>query len=493
MKGVRTIRNKLIVAALLPTLLMAVTAAFTAFTINTALIGVGTLFDKNYFLQELLSDTSIAKSNLSSYMETKNSENLRQYIHYSRLLAEKASLLDPGTRGNENSLIERNIANLLKEFISAGDAAVQAKRGRNIGEYAQRFNRVEELSASIRERANAMVLARLDAQLTAFSAFSQGMARVRVLNALTIAMAFLFGFFVILYYTRKISLPIIHLGLEANKIASGVFDDTQLGMEADDEIGAAARAFNLMKQSIQDSLNALRNNAEIERALMAERVKNLEMAGLLRNAELSALQARINPHFLFNTLNTGIQLAVVEEADKTRNYLERLTRLMRYSFRDLEAPVALSEEIECLQSYLYLMSIRFPGVFTFRVSVESPAERAIMPKMIIQPLVENAIRHGLRDKTEGAALTVQADLQGEDLRILIEDNGTGIADDRVQEIFQAASEGRDTKNDDHGGLGFANVIRRLRLFSGKEGVIEISPVKPSGTRITITIPFREDY
>jgi len=74
MKGVRTIRDKLIVAALLPTLLMAVTAVFTAFTINTALIGVGALFDKNYFLQELLSDTSIAKSNLSAYMETKNSE-----------------------------------------------------------------------------------------------------------------------------------------------------------------------------------------------------------------------------------------------------------------------------------------------------------------------------------------------------------------------------------------------------------------------------------
>jgi len=150
--------------------------------------------------------------------------------------------------------------------------------------------------------------------------------------------------------------------------------------------------------------------------------------------ELAFLRAQIQPHFLFNTLNTGIQLAVVEEADKTRNYLERLTRLMRYSFRDLETPVALAEEIECLQSYLYLMSIRFPGVFTFRVSVESPADRAIMPKMIIQPLVENAIRHGFRDKTEGAALTVQADLQGEDVRILIEDNGAGITEDRVHEI-----------------------------------------------------------
>lgn len=492
MKLMESINDKLVAAALAPVLLMAMTAVFTAFTIAAAVGGAESLFDQNYFLQELLTQTTAAKTNLHSYMATKNSDTLRRYIHYSRLLAEKAAHLDRGVRLDNEAMIERNIAALIGKFIAAGDAAIQAKRGRNIGEYGQRMERVEEVAASIQERANALVLARLDVQLEAFAAFARGMQRVRLLNAATVAAALAFSVFVILYYTRKMTMPIARLGAEAHKIADGNLEGEELPEDGQDEIGAAAKAFNLMKRSVRESFEEIRNKAEIERALMEERVKNLEMAGLLRNAELSALQARINPHFLFNTLNAGIQLAVVEEADRTRKYLERLTRLMRYSFRDIEAPVALSEEIECLQSYLYLMSIRFPGVFSFDVEVRPEAERASMPKLIIQPLAENAVRHGLKDKTEGARLAVRAALEEGDLTVTIEDNGPGISEERVREIFLAAKEGHDLRGSEGGGLGMVNVIRRLQLFSGREDVVSIESILPTGTRVSIRIPFREE-
>jgi nitrogen fixation/metabolism regulation signal transduction histidine kinase len=493
MKLVRTIRDKLVAAAIIPVLLMAAAAVFTAFTVSATLSGVGSLFEKNLILQETLAEAAAAKANLSAYMGTKNSDNLRRFIHYSRLLSQKAAFWDAPSGSDKEALVERNIAALLAEFIAAGDAAVQAKRGRNIREYGPRYDRVEELAASIRERADTLVVGRLDAQLEAFTAFDAGMRRVRVLNALSIAAALLFGVSIILYFTLKIASPIAHLGMEANKIARGEFDDTELAVEADDEIGAAAYAFNLMKKSIKDSIDGIRSKAEVERALMEERVKNLEMAGLLRNAELAALQARINPHFLFNTLNAGVQLAVVEEADRTRTFLERLTRLMRYSFRDLEAPVALHEEIDCLQAYLYLMSIRFPDVFQFSVSVETDAADAAMPKMIIQPIVENAVQHGLQDRTSGALLTVRAFRVDGDVRIVVEDNGHGIARERVDEIFQAARDGRDLKSSGGGGLGLVNVICRLRLFSGRNDVLSVESLDPSGTRVTISIPYREEY
>ncbi len=493
MKLPRTIRDKLFALSIVPVLLMAVAAVFTAFTVSATLGGVGSLFEKNLILQETLAQVAAAKANLSAYMETKNSDNLRRFIHYSRILSQKAAFWDASVGADEESLIERNIAALLAEFIAAGDAAVQAKRGRNIPEYGPRYDRVEELEASIRERADALVVGRLDSQLEAFTAFSAGMRRLRVLNAASIFAALLFGVSIILYYSLKIASPIVHLGMEADKIARGEFDDVALAVEADDEIGAAAYAFNLMKKSIKDSIDSIRSKAEVERALMEERVKNLEMVGLLRNAELAALQARINPHFLFNTLNAGVQLAVVEDADRTRTFLERLTRLMRYSFRDLDAPVALREEIDCLQSYLYLMSIRFPDVFHFAVSMDEDAAEAVIPKMIIQPLAENAVRHGLHDRTAGALRAVRAFRAGGDVRIVVEYNGNGIAEERIAEIFEAAADGRDLKSSGGGGLGLVNVIRRLRLFSGRDDVLSVESLDPSGTRVTISIPHREAY
>jgi sensor histidine kinase YesM len=491
MKFTLTIYNKLISIAVIPVFLIAIAAIFTAYTVATVVSNMDALFQKNYYIQELLNETSSAENNLSAYMSSKNSENLRRYIYYSRILSERIRELDSSTYTDEGTLIEHNIAALISEFIAAGDAAVQAKRGRNTQEYAFYHNRVEALGNQIRERSSALRLFLLDNQLESFTTFSQGIRRVMFLNLATIGAALVFGIFIILYYTQKISAPISYLGAEAKKIAEGLFDDSILTVEGDDEIGAATRAFNLMKRSIQDSINEIQKKAEIERALLQERMKNLEMTGLLRKTELEVLQARINPHFLFNTLNTGFQLAVVEEAEKTGKFLEQLAALMRYSFRDSDNSITtLSEEINYLQSYLYLMTIRFPGVFDIDVTMGDFAANALIPKMTIQPLAENAINHGLYQKTAGARLTVQGRIREDEVIITVEDNGSGITGERIEEIFDAVEKRQDVSSAESHGHGLVNVILRLRHFSGKNDVFFIEPLE-MGTRITISIPYRE--
>jgi sensor histidine kinase YesM len=491
MRFTQTIYNKLISIAIVPVFLIAIAAVFTAYTVATVVSNMDALFQKNYYIRQLLNETSSAENNLSAYMSSKNSENLRRYIYYSRILGERIRELDSGVYADEGTLIEHNIAALIGEFITAGDAAVQAKRGRNTPEYAFYHNRVEELGSQIRERSSALRLFLMDNQLESFTIFSQGMRRVRLLNLATIGAALIFGISIILYYTQKISAPISHLGAEAKKIAEGLFDESFLTVEGDDEIGAATRAFNLMKKSIQDSINEIQKKAEIERALLQERMKNLEMTGLLRKTELEVLQARINPHFLFNTLNTGLQLAVVEEAEKTVKFLEQLAALMRYSFRESDNSIAtLSEEITYLQSYLYLMTIRFPGVFDIDVSVGDFAETALIPKMTIQPLAENAINHGLYQKTAGARLAVCGRIRENKVIITVEDNGTGITGERIREIFEAAEKRQDVSSAESHGHGLVNVILRLRHFSGENDVFFIEPLE-TGTRITISIPYRE--
>jgi sensor histidine kinase YesM len=324
------------------------------------------------------------------------------------------------------------------------------------------------------------------------------MNRVRRFNMATIGSAFLFGFILIFYYAKKISTPIFRLGQEANKIAQGIFDETVLPLEGEDEVSITSHAFNIMKSSIQESISAIQNKANIENALLQEKMKNLEMSGLLQKSELEALQARINPHFLFNSLNTGLQLAVVEDADKTRQFLEQLAQLMRYSFRETEQSAALlSEEIEYIRSYMYLMTIRFPGVFSIDISMDFDTTKVLFPKMIIQPLVENAISHGLYQKTEDACLKIHGFLEENMIILCVEDNGIGITEERKAEIFDAADKKKDSllvgnqlSSGNHG-HGLVNVIWRLRLFSGLSGVFFIESLEPTGTRIRIRIPYQE--
>ncbi|MDR1142949.1 MAG: histidine kinase [Spirochaetaceae bacterium] len=494
-----TIHSKLISIAIVPVLLLAMAAVLTAYTVSASISGTAALFEKNYYLEGLLAEVADAENNLSSYVSSRNTESLRQYYSHSQLLSGKGQALYSAVYTHEGVVIERDIAELINGFLAAGEAAVQAKRGWNTPEYTLQHRRVQELGNQIRERAAVLRLFMLDNQLVSFTAFSGGMRRALLLNLVTIGAALTLAIFVILYFTQKISAPISLLGSEAQKIAGGIFDESVLAAEGDDEISATAKAFNLMKKSIQDSINEIHAKAEVERALLQEKMKNLEVIGLLRKTELDALQAKINPHFLFNTLNTGLQLAVVERAEKTRIFLEQLASLMRYSFRESDNFITtLREEVAYLKSYLYLMTTRFPDVFNIDISVSGGAGNALVPKMIIQPLAENAIRHGLQQKTENARLALLGELKNGSLVIVVEDNGIGIRQDRIREILAAAEHNKDLpgqsgqpdKSADHG-YGLSNVIRRLRHFSGRTDVFSIEPVVPSGTRITINIPFRE--
>jgi sensor histidine kinase YesM/CHASE3 domain sensor protein len=494
-RGLRSMRGKMFAISVFPIFLMGLTGIFTTFTSIAAISSVNTLFSRNIYLRGLRDDLEAAKNNLSAYLSTKNSDSLRLYTHYSRKLSERAAHLDSPIRDSPDALTERNISTLLSRYVSEADKAVEAKRGRNIGEYTSRFRDAETLAVFLSERIDSLSQIELNGSLDLFFLFSKNLERIQALNAFMILAALLLDAFLIGYLSLRLTDPIVHLSAEAKRIASGIFDARQIPEESNDEIGTMTKAFNVMKLSIKDYIEEMRSKAEIENRLMDEKLKNLEMAGIIKNSELRNLQARINPHFLFNTLNAGIQLAVVEDADRTRVFLENLSSLMRYSFRGLNSPVTLNEEMQCLQSFMHIMAIRFPSLFSMEFGVDEGMGHAVMPKMVIQPLVENSFRHGFQDMESGARLRVRAFPRGSDVVIEVEDNGKGIAPDRVSAIMSAAERGEDYSADEEkdSSLGIANVLRRLRIFYGRDDVLEIGSGPLGGTLVALTLPFRVEY
>jgi len=440
-------------------------------------------------MKETLADVDSVVSNLAVYIDTKNTDALRAYMHEAKILSAKSTELTGGPSYRQDSILEQNLSVLLRRLIVESEAAIRAKRGRNIPEYGARYQEVTQIASFIHDRANALSLERLELNLDAFSGLAKESGKAGLLLAAMLASAMTFATAIVARYSLKLVEPLESLASAAVRISDGDFTGGPLLAVGGDEIGKTARAFNVMQANIVAYIDEIQQKAAVESTLMEERLKNLEMSGHLRSAELKALQSRINPHFLFNTLNTGIQLATVEDADDTRVFLERLAGLMRYSFRDLEIPVALRDELACLKDYIYIMSIRFPESVHFDIRIDPDAENAIIPKMIIQPLVENAIKHGLAEAH--GCICVSARLADGDIVIAIEDNGGGIAQDRVDQILAAADSGHDLQSAE-GGLGLANVISRLRLFSDRTDVVRFESADP-GARVILRIPFREAF
>jgi len=210
------------------------------------------------------------------------------------------------------------------------------------------------------------------------------------------------------------------------------------------------------------------NNTRIE--------MNLEQnQQLLLKARMDALTSQINPHFLFNTLNTVSSL-IRFDPDMARGVVLKLSNILRRLLRKHETFVALREEIEFIDDYLDIEVIRF-GRDKLQIFKEIDEETldAFVPSMLLQPIIENAIKHGLAPRLEGGQIHLRAHLRDGRLAIEIDDNGLGMPPERLLEVYG-------------GGIGISNVHERLRLLYGDQFVMDIRSQEGEGTQIRIEIP-----
>lgn len=195
----------------------------------------------------------------------------------------------------------------------------------------------------------------------------------------------------------------------------------------------------------------------------------------LARAQLEALELQLHPHFLFNTLN-AITALIAQEPRSAERIVNGLSELLRFSLsRAGEQEVTLERELDLLGRYIEIQEVRFPDRLQVDVDVESDSMVALVPSMILQPLVENAIRHGIGPRAAGGHVEVRAAREGDILRLTVRDDGLGAA-------AKAASEGRS-------GVGLANTRARLQHLYGERQEMHAGPIPAGGYLVTIDIPF----
>ncbi len=218
-----------------------------------------------------------------------------------------------------------------------------------------------------------------------------------------------------------------------------------------------------------------------QQKLVCEGQERLSYERRAKYAELKTLEAQINPHFLFNTLNSIARMSMFESAPDTEEMIYNLSDLLRYNLRQTEEFPVLEKELDNLQRYLALQKIRYQDRLNYQINAEESTKMALIPMMILQPLVENAIIHGLEPLVKGGQLLISVDDLGKKIRIRICDTGVGIPPEQRQKLLNSDSYGAT-------GLGVVNSHLRLKDAFGPDYGLRIYSDQDFSTIVEMISP-----
>lgn len=281
-----------------------------------------------------------------------------------------------------------------------------------------------------------------------------------------IGSSFVVSFVLAYFVSDSISKPIRRLAAVMKHVEQDQLD-VSFQHHSRDEIGLLSRNFNRMVQRIKYL---------IEQVYQAELLK--------QQTQLKYLMFQINPHFLFNTLETINWLSRIQGAPDVGKLSKALGDLMREGIKGKEF-VTVAQEIENLEKYLYIQKYRYGDRITVDMAVEEEAQPIIVPHFILQPLLENAFVHGLEMSMGGGKILITGRVEQERLVLTVEDNGQGMAEATLHQIRQSLQAGKDKIGI---GIGLLNVHQRIQLHYGKTYGLSVSSKLEAGTSVTVTLP-----
>lgn len=450
--------------------------------INNMSSKIDIVFVENLHLNELGEALADVQVNMKDYLDTKTSDSLENYFRSEQVFSQMISEMDDKITNRTYGRMERNIKKLSEEYLSEVSQTIEAKRGRNVEKYRVRYENATELYHYIETYINSSNNEQFKSNSQNYSQLSQAFRYFEMVCTIVLVMVMGGNVVVIVLLTGTIIYPLKQLAQSANEVAKGNFDIELKEVEARDEIGVVTRAFNKMVISIEQYIGQIKQQMEIEQSF---REKELKMEAHLKDAQLKYLQAQINPHFLFNTLNAGAQLAMMEGADRTYEYVQNMADFFRYNVKRGEETVTLRDELELVDNYIYILNVRFSGDIHFIKEVDESLLNTKIPSMILQPIVENSVNHGIRDIAWPGEIRLRVYQIEDVVCISIKDNGVGLEQEKMDKILSGKIN-EETVGPDSNGVGMDNVINRLKLFSGSDDVIDIiSEGENQGTEFII--------
>lgn len=485
MKTRGSLRSQLLYSAIVGLAVVIVSIIYILFATLRLQQIVNDQFSSEREFQALQGEVVAIQTPLLNFLSSRSSRAIAEVLVEEQVLRNMLANELP-IYADSSSLAQREIYALLSSYLDLIQRAIDLKRARAIDEYTELYENTAALNDHIVERIDRLSLSGLRGELFRFEQIIETSRELLFWNMLMILFAFTGSALWISLSINRVTDPMDRLARMAGEISSGNFDVEDIETDTVREVGTVIAAFNTMKHDIRQYIAELNRQQQIEQGYMEERLRNLKMEQLLKRMELYTMQAQMNPHFLFNTLNTGVQLAITEDAEKTADFMEHLADFFRHNMRERNLIVPLRREIDALQSYLYILRIRFPRSLSFSLEVpEELLDTCRVPALILQPLVENSVIHAFKGIERDGEIMISVKKAGSVVSLSVRDNGIGIARDTVTRLLEHRH--RDVEPDSKV-MGLENVIHRLYFFfPEQDDVVTIDAASGNGTEVVIRI------
>ncbi len=306
-----------------------------------------------------------------------------------------------------------------------------------------------------------------------------GANKVSVLGLLIISGVLLVALVMVYIISLLTTNRLLRLSRQLNQVALGNLNIVS-HIDGTDEIGQLSRQFNYMVSSINQLISQVIESNE----------KNSRLEIAQREIKLKMMASQIHPHFLFNALESIRMNAHLKGDKEIANIVRLLGKLMRKNLEVGRERAPLKEEIEMIRSYLEIQKFRYEDRLMYEINFDAKAAEVLIPPLIIQPLVENSVVHGLENKEGTVHVYVSVTMQENEIQVNVSDDGVGMSSQRLAEIMEVITK---AEEEQRSRIGMRNVHQRLVLYYGEQHGLKIASEEGRGTEISFSIPNDSDY
>ncbi|MDP4086459.1 MAG: histidine kinase [Bacillota bacterium] len=436
-------------------------------------------FERFLLLNDIYQTSNLITQTLHAYILDKEDRYLDDYLKANIRLIKDQSDLNKTMNTNDITLI--NYKNMIDSLLHESDETVDYFQKDDINQYSNHYNEVLKIADFLQES----TLALLNNKLTDYQKFYNQMESenyyYKLMSLFLLAAAFFLSTLLAFWISGGITKPISMLSEAAKQISKGNLSGNDIKVKTNDELRLLAATFNQMRRNLRRLVKEIKHKSELDK--------------LLKELELKSLQNQINPHFLFNTLNTVSKMAYLENAEQTSRLIVAIAAMLRYNLGDLDKPSTLRDEVRIVQEYFYIQQTRFGERIQFVTEIQDDCLDIEIPRLILQPLIENAFIHGVESYEENAEIRLHIYRKENQIFIEIIDNGDGMDEmtkKRLLQYMEGVSENDEfehEKSKGHStGIGVRNVVRRMQLFYHRNNIIEIDSELKKGTNFRLKIP-----
>ncbi len=472
------IQQKIITLSVMVVFIMAVIWMILTYYNQQSLEQYNEILQRYMKMNEISTSSQVIVTNLNNYLVAPSEERMAILLESSQRVRDVEYGLNE-LRDQSNSFTLRNYKNMIDSLLESIHLTVMMHEQNNRTEWNSYFVEATKISKYISETTLTLISKELKTYDQFYRNIIDQSTNLKRLGFWMMALVSLLLVLFSYYFAKGITKPIKQLTFAARELSRGRFDQ-DIEVNSNDEIAFLARTFDRMRININNLIIEIQQKAQLERDLQESKL-------LLKESQLKSLQSQINPHFLYNTLNTLSKKAYLEGSKETSDLIASVAGLLRYNLKRLDRDVTLGDEVNIMLQYIDIQKARFTNRLQFELVADEGAYSVHLPGMTLQPIIENAVIYAVEPREEGGIIRIHITDAETMVVVRIEDDGPGMDAGKIEQVLSELQISSDYEGHSTG-IGLSNVIRRLRLLYGRDDVIDIESELGVGTTISLMLP-----